>query len=336
MIGRPIEEITVVRAGALGDTMLALPAVSVLRFAFPGARIRAVGYPANWAVAGGLVDDVRSVDGPAMVGLLTNVPDEGLRRVLGSSDLVVAWTARNPTPALHTVGIRRVVHASSTPPPSIHAARWLLQSLSELLATERGFSVSSVDLDAWRIPYAEVEVQQARALLAECRLMEAVLMHPGAGAEWKRWPAERFAATGTELVRRGLRVALLQGPADEAAVAAVQDHAARPFPVVPPLEARALGALLSQVPCYLGNDSGVTHLAGASGVPTVALFGPTDPATWRPLGHTTVLRQCTAASRTDSGIRVCDDPDCLQAITVEEALDAIERMTVQNSVENRR
>jgi heptosyltransferase III len=331
-----MKEITVVRAGALGDTVLALPAVSLLRSAFPHARILAVGYPANWAVAGGLIDDVRSIDGPGMAGLLTGVPGGGLRRALGSSDLAVAWTGHNPTSALRGIGVRRIVHAPPTPPPGIHAARWLLRSLSELLATEGRFSVASVDLATWRIPYTEVEVDQARALLLESGLLGAVLMHPGAGAAWKRWPAERFAATGTELVRRGLSVALLRGSADETAVAAVQDHAARPFPVVPPLEARALGALLSQASCYVGNDSGVTHLAGASGTPTVALFGPTDPTTWRPLGHTAVLRHCTAAGRADAGIRVCDNPDCLEAISVDEVLDAIEHLTVQNSVENRR
>ena len=94
--------------------------------------------------------------------------------------------------------------------------------------------------------------------------------------------------------------------------------------------------MLSQAACYLGNDSGVTHLAGAVGTPTIALFGPTDPATWKPLGRTTVLRHCTAPSRPIAGIRVCDDPTCLEAITVDEAVSAVEEAIVQNSVEKRR
>jgi ADP-heptose:LPS heptosyltransferase len=331
----PIEEITVIRAGALGDVVLALPAVAALRSAFPRARLRAVGYPANWAVAGSLVDDVWSIDAPAMAGLLTNVPGESLNKAFASADLVVAWTGRDPTSALRRAGVRRIVHAPPTPPTGVHAARRLLQSLSGIIAEESELSVSAIDLQVWQLPYTGAELLQGRALLEEVGLAGAILMHPGAGAIWKRWPVDRFASTGLALLRRGLTVGLIEGAADSAAVAAVQGHAGQPFPVLPPLDPRALGAILAQTPCYVGNDSGVTHLAGVSGAPTVALFGPTDPATWGPLGTTIVLRHCAADGRPATGIRICDDPECLQAIAVDEIVRAIERSTVQKYVENR-
>lgn len=330
-----MNELTVIRAGALGDVVLALPAVSLLRAAFSEAHLRAVGYPAHWAVAGELVDQVQSIDAAAMAGLLNNSPTEPLRRALGSSDLVVAWTGQDPTSALRTIGVRRVVHAPPTPPPGVHAARWLLQSLDDLLVEAHREPGSAFDLETWRLLYREAELQEGRKLLAELRLSGAVLIHPGAGAVWKRWPAARFADTGMELLRRGFRVALIEGPADGEAVAAVQRHAAEPFPVLPPMPIRRLGAILSLAPCYLGNDSGVTHLAGAVGTPTVALFGPTDPTTWKPLGETTVLRHCKATSRPDTGLRVCDDPTCLEAIIVDEVVRAIEQAIVQNRVESR-
>jgi ADP-heptose:LPS heptosyltransferase len=47
---------------------------------------------------------------------------------------------------------------------------------------------------------------------------------------------------------------------------------------------RVLGALLGRAGLYVGNDSGVSHLAAAAGAPTLALFGPTDPAVWAPVG----------------------------------------------------
>ncbi len=50
------------------------------------------------------------------------------------------------------------------------------------------------------------------------------------------------------------------------------------------LELAEAGAVLSECALYVGNDSGITHLAAGLGVPTVAVFGPTDPAVWRPLG----------------------------------------------------
>jgi heptosyltransferase-3 len=329
-----MNEITVIRAGALGDVVLTLPAVAALRSAFPSARLRVVGYPTHWAVAGNLVDEVQSIDTAAMTGLLTNNPTEPLQRALGSSDLVVAWTGHDPTSTLRAIGVRRIVYAPPTPPPGIPVTRRLLQSLAELLAEGSEDAGSSFELNAWRLPFSEPERREGRALLEKLGLTGAILIHPGAGAVWKRWPAARFAATGMTLLRQGLQVALLAGPADSDAIAAVQRHAAQPFPVIPSGPIRSLGAILSRAPCYLGNDSGVTHLAGAVGAPTVALFGPTDPATWKPLGRTTVLRHCRATNLPSVGIRVCDDPACLEEITVHEVVRTIEHAIVQNSVEN--
>jgi ADP-heptose:LPS heptosyltransferase len=82
-----------------------------------------------------------------------------------------------------------------------------------------------------------------------------------------------------------------------------------PPPVARGLSAGALASLLRRCSAYLGNDSGVTHLAALVGVPTVALFGPSDPALWSPLGsRVTVLRSPTAA---------------MSGITVDEALAAL-------------
>ena len=76
---------------------------------------------------------------------------------------------------------------------------------------------------------------------------------------------------------------MVRGPADEEAC---RDLSGLPNAVVldrvlPP---RALGFVLGQASLYLGNDSGVSHLAAAWGAPGLVLFGPTDPACWRPLG----------------------------------------------------
>jgi heptosyltransferase-3 len=60
------------------------------------------------------------------------------------------------------------------------------------------------------------------------------------------------------------------------------------------LPVRVLGAVLARAGLYVGNDSGVSHLAGAYGAPTIALFGPTDPALWSPVGpRVSVLRSPT-------------------------------------------
>lgn len=110
-----------------------------------------------------------------------------------------------------------------------------------------------------------------------------VLVHPGSGAPRKNWPAARFAAVIAALQPAGLHVSLVVGEADEQAAADVERTLGRPLERLR-LALPTLARHLAGCRAYLGNDSGVTHLAGLCGAPTVALFGPTDPTVWGPLG----------------------------------------------------
>jgi ADP-heptose:LPS heptosyltransferase len=103
-----------------------------------------------------------------------------------------------------------------------------------------------------------------------------ILVHPGSGSPAKNWPSERFAA----VIRGAERpVRLIVGEADQAVAAR--------FCGVPRLEhpsLEELAARLAGCHAYLGNDSGVSHLAGLCGARSLVLFGPTDPTVWRPIG----------------------------------------------------
>jgi ADP-heptose:LPS heptosyltransferase len=120
-------------------------------------------------------------------------------------------------------------------------------------------------------------------------------MHPGSGAPAKNWPSERFAALATELSPGPFL--LVDGPADAAAVAGLDG--AGPFVRASRLPLRTLGAVLRRAGLFVGNDSGVTHLAAAWGTPTVALFGPTDPETWSPVGRRVAVARSTSRSMND-------------------------------------
>jgi ADP-heptose:LPS heptosyltransferase len=72
-------------------------------------------------------------------------------------------------------------------------------------------------------------------------------------------------------------------------VAEVQQVLVQPAPVVAPGDVRALAAALMAIGLYVGNDSGVAHLSARLGLPTVAVFGPTDPVEWAPRGPRVVV-----------------------------------------------
>ena len=102
-------------------------------------------------------------------------------------------------------------------------------------------------------------------------------MHPGSGSTAKNWPLARFVEAARALAA-GRPWLLVAGPAERELTPPPDAVLAREWPL------RRLGAALAGARLFLGNDAGVSHLAAAAGAPTLALFGPTDPALWAPVG----------------------------------------------------
>ena len=117
-----------------------------------------------------------------------------------------------------------------------------------------------------------------------------LFVHPGAGSAAKCWPAEAFVRVITTVAARTRANAFVhQGPADAEAAAALRRHigAGVAWVTDPPLT--ALAGALSQTTVFLGNDSGVSHLAAALGIPAVILFDRANLA-WRPWAAQAVTR----------------------------------------------
>jgi ADP-heptose:LPS heptosyltransferase len=215
------------------------------------------------------VRSVLALDGPEVAAVLA-----GERRLEEDEgpDAVVALTRDRDLLAAVVPPSALVLQRDPTPPPGVHASRWSAEPARALGALP--------DPDPPVLCFAATEAECAAVTLA--RLPGRFLaVHPGAGSPAKAWPAERFAA----LVRRhaaGHRWLLVAGPADGDAADALLSLpgavVARELPL------RVLAAVLSRAGLFVGNDSGVSHLAAAAGAPTLALFGPTDPAQWSPVG----------------------------------------------------
>ncbi len=112
-----------------------------------------------------------------------------------------------------------------------------------------------------------------------------VVVHPGSGAVEKCWPAERFLKLIGKLKRKKKNVRVLLGevelermPASDIAAFEAAATVRRPANYVELLNE------LRTASHFIGNDSGPSHLAAMIGVPTVVLFGPSNPTIWKPLG----------------------------------------------------
>jgi ADP-heptose:LPS heptosyltransferase len=110
-------------------------------------------------------------------------------------------------------------------------------------------------------------------------------LHPGSGSDRKNWPKEDFleVATGA-FCRWRLPSTVLIGPAEQGQRAFWNEAGGTSLSVKEGLPILEVARTLRRAALYVGNDSGITHLAAAAGVPVVALFGPTDPARWAPRG----------------------------------------------------
>ena len=106
-----------------------------------------------------------------------------------------------------------------------------------------------------------------------------VIIHPGSGGSHKNWPLENFIALAEALETAGRCIAWALGPAEEDIALPAMAH--RIFFT----DLTDFACALQNTALYIGNDSGITHLAATSGCRVIAIFGPTDPDIWAPIGE---------------------------------------------------
>jgi ADP-heptose:LPS heptosyltransferase len=128
-------------------------------------------------------------------------------------------------------------------------------------------------------------LRKALGTTGEAGTGRGLLVHPGSGSKRKNWPVERYLRVAQAMVQQGeVPVTILIGPAESDQLAFWRQESHAGVTLKNGLSIQEVCCLLSRTELYLGNDSGISHLAASLGVYTIALFGPTDPARWSPLG----------------------------------------------------
>jgi ADP-heptose:LPS heptosyltransferase len=215
-------------------------------------------------------------DSPEAAALLADdAPlSSGLSALLASFDAAVVYSRSAVLVERLRMIVPRVVACDPQPPGDRHAAEWYLGALHALGVPAQLGPLPPLE------PTPEEHAAAARVLGALRHRFLA--LHPGSGSPAKNWAAEPFAAVANALAP-ARAYALIEGPADREAVERV--HALAPQGVrLRSLPLRTLGAVLTRALLYVGNDSGVSHLAAAYGASCLVAFGPTDPIVWAPLG----------------------------------------------------
>ena len=280
----PVNLILVWHQGALGDLLLAGPALAAVRSHYPGARFIGVGHPGRWGLLAGTLPLAAVWDGGEAMwaGLFQEqgVLAPKLQKRLAGIDLALVFSPR-PRPEF----LARLVQAG------VALAVWIPsfpQGGSDHVAAVQALRLGELGIRAALVPFrlhlepltdGEVGLNPGDLILA---------LGPGSGSSPKNWPLSHYYEVARALAwDAGLKVVWLAGPAEEPLLPFIEGLAAAQDQVVwahEPLE--RVARLLSRTRIYLGGDSGITHLAAAAGAQrVVALFGPTDPRVWAPLGE---------------------------------------------------
>jgi len=339
-------KLLVVRLGAMGDILHALPAVTALRHAHPGWLI-------DWAVE------------PSWRPLLSarsnsnEIGQDALQPIVDSLHLAPTKTWRNHSLRASTIreisslrqnlrsrgydaildlqgAIRSAVLGRLTGcprrigewEPREHAARFLF---TECIVThgahvieqdlELATAVAGDILEASRPqlpvdPEAELWCDE---LLPRHANQPVVLMNPGAGWGAKRWPSDRYAIVAADLAHQGYRVLINAGPGEESLAHDIREQSHDAATVVTSSLSQLI-ALTRRVSLVIAGDTGPLHLACALGRPVVGIYGPTDPSRNGPFGtRSRVLRSPdsrrdhTRRTETEAGLLTISPQDVLQA-----------------------
>lgn len=323
-----MERILVLRGGALGDLVVTLPALGLLRRHWPQARIELAGNAraAQLAVGRFYLDAVHEQSDArwARLGSGTLRTEEPLGAHLRTFDLVINFWP-DPDGAigrdLQTLGFQRINELNTRAPRASAAAL----GASEVARPTRSFltgaahpatgpaaahycaTLAPLELATDNFAaglHLRAEDHAAALALVPVGSEPLIAWHPGSGSAHKNWPRERWLEVLQRLPAH--RLVVLLGPA-EREDPLLASFLPRGAIIARELSTPVLAAVLQRCRWFLGHDSGPAHVAAAAGCPCVLVFGPTDPAIWAP---------------PYPGVRVLQRGGATAAITPDEVLEA--------------
>ena len=293
----------ILQPGAIGDCILTLPLAAFMKDCLELGAIDILGHTEYIGIFPGrtCVDGIRSIDSVGLHRLFTETKTFDLTdgdplinafadyawiaTFLGEPDSNFEQNLIFTTNCSHSAG---VVTLSTKAPESFceHITSFYTQQLID----QSGLFLQPppAQHEECLIKATQADINAGRELLKEIDLDpsgKVVVIQPGSGGTKKSWHLGNFLAVAKQLASEGIQVIFLLGPAEldrfsDAAIKSIKSTAR----CLSGLSLTQVVGLLSCADGFIGNDSGITHLAAGLGIRTLVVFGPTNPAVYRPLG----------------------------------------------------
>ena len=310
--------VLIIHPGGLGDVLLSLPAIADIRTRYPEhcMMLLAGSEVGSLLVACRLVDRALSIESGDLACLMSGAEHVStrLQGVLKSCEYVAGWLKDRDgvlRTSLKLLGIGTILLQAPTPRKGTHQSKRFLQVLRS--ETDTDTTVAS------RLLIPEI----VTALGAQClrtvgirENQDFVVCHPGSGSLHKCVRPDTMVTVIRGLRQQGLVPVLVGGPADDETVEHVIQCGIHDVRIIQRHDLTAIAGVLAQAKLFVGHDSGLTHLAAALQVPTLAMFGPTDPLQWAPLGdHVRTVTGLSCSCPTWESVRACESKSCLTIST---------------------
>ncbi|GER87425.1 hypothetical protein KDW_15870 [Dictyobacter vulcani] len=277
--------ILVLRPGAIGDTLVTFPLLQRLQRTIPDLELTFVGNAAVLPLLQEfkLAQEVSNFEERLWSRLFLPADSRGqqlLHSKLQQIDCAICWLGDPEGTVkanLRFAGVSQIFIMPGRPGSrvSLPIVDYLATNIRHLVGPDI----------SWQPPNAYAWPPNSESIRNH-----TIAIHPGSGGAAKCWPLTHFVELITALWQQATPVLICVGPAEQTRLLDLQNLL--PEPPAPELlhmmqdaPLTLLAQTLRQCCGYVGNDSGITHLAALLGMPTLALFGPSNPTIWHPIGE---------------------------------------------------
>ncbi|MFQ5486637.1 MAG: glycosyltransferase family 9 protein [Desulfobacterales bacterium] len=273
------KKLLIIHQGALGDVITTFPSLIKLKNNFRPIHLLCQDQIGKLARDLGLVQKYLPLESAVFASLYSGSSNGKIKEILSVYVDVILFSYSAPLEKRIYEIIKKKVHRIAPRPSAnhkLHVAEHVLKHL---------------------IHCGLLEESRARGKCIKSRFVHGmdeagrsgtgkILIHPGAGSRDKLWPLSNFIELEKIIRSYGMQPEFVLGPADFFLKTALKAKGRHQLQVHTLFDLTALLTLLKRAGGFIGNDAGISHLSAFIGVPTVAIFGPSDPQRWRPVGRT--------------------------------------------------
>jgi lipopolysaccharide heptosyltransferase II len=343
-----VRRVLVVRLRSIGDTVLATPSLFALRRFLPYTQIDIL--LEDWVAP--VLEGLDLVDRVIAMAHDSKTARGRIARELRASRYDVVYNLHGGTTATlmtratgakHRVGFEHYQYArlhNHIAPSALEIwQRPTLHSVEQQLALIGWTGVPVTDRPPTRLVVTEASLLSVNEKLraAGCEDFSAgkpfAVIHPTAAFDTKQWATENFARTAEELTARGLTAVAIVSPKEAQVVDSLKQQSSAPIIGLSDLSLPEVTGLASRARLFVGNDSGIAHIAAAAGAPCIVVFGSSNIVHWRPW-----TTRPSEVVREEMPCQPChgyfcaeyEKPECILRVPVERVAGAIDRILKQS------